>query len=44
MSEKKELSNKNPDQTYKTAVKALISAVPILGGPFSCHWRYSEHS
>ena len=35
MSEKKELSSKNLGQTFKTAVKALISAVPTLGGPIS---------
>jgi len=35
MSEKKELSSKNLGQTYETAVKSLISAVPILGGPIS---------
>ena len=35
MSEKKELSSKDLVYTWKTAVKALISAVPYLGGPIS---------
>jgi len=35
MSEKKELSIKTPNQTCRIAVKALISAVPYLGGPIS---------
>lgn len=35
MVEKKELSSKNLDFDWKTAVKALISAVPILGGSIS---------
>ncbi len=35
MSEKKELSIKTPNQACDTAVKALISAVPIFGGPIS---------
>lgn len=35
MSEKKELSIKASDQACETAVKALTSAVPILGGPIS---------
>ena len=35
MSEKKELSSKNLGQTFNTAVKALISAVPTLGSPIS---------
>ena len=35
MSEKKELSIKTPNQACETAVKALISAVPIFGGPIS---------
>jgi len=33
MNEKKELSSKNLGQTCETAIKALTSAVPILGGP-----------
>ena len=35
MSEKKELSIKTPNQACETAIKALISAVPIFGGPIS---------
>jgi len=35
MSEKKELSSTDLVYTWKTAVKALISAVPYLGGPIS---------
>jgi hypothetical protein len=35
MSEKKEISIKNPNQACETAIKALTSAVPILGGPIS---------
>lgn len=35
MSEKKELSSKNLGQACEAAVKALTSAVPILGGPIS---------
>jgi len=35
MSEKKEISSKNLGQACKTTVKALTSAVPILGGPIS---------
>ena len=35
MVEKKELSSKNLGHDYETTVKALISAVPILGGPIS---------
>ena len=35
MSEKKEISIKIPDQACEIAVKALTSAVPILGGPIS---------
>ena len=35
MSEKTEISIKNPNQACETAVKALTSAVPILGGPIS---------
>ena len=35
MSEKKELSIKTPNQACEIAVKALISAVPYLGGPIS---------